>query len=124
MLLEIALDLAANCHKAYAKASPKTKRLLNQTFFEKVPIFSNDDERYAHAHLNPWTLVVRTSNVAENKAIGIEHGPTEVQAVEGEILQETEKARSEDLAHSLKIRTRMCKHTMVPRTGFEPVLPP
>lgn len=52
-LLEIALDLAANCHEAYAKASPANKRLLNLTFFETVLIFSNDDERHAHAHLNP-----------------------------------------------------------------------
>ena len=89
-LLEIALDLAANCRKTCAKASPQNKRLVNQTFFEKVLIFSNDGERDAHAHLNPWTLVFRTSNVAENKAIGFEHDPTEVQAVEGEILQEAE----------------------------------
>ena len=34
-----------------------------------------------------------------------------------------EKTKSEDLAFSNNLRTSMRKHTMVPRTGFEPVLP-
>ena len=132
-LLDTALRLASNCYSAYAKALPAKKRLLNQVFFEKVLICSLEDKgHHAHAHLAPWTLVFRTTSIAENQAIGLEHQPEPVpeqepdeNLVQGvDLTQETEKARSEDLAFSNNFRTRMCKHTMVPRTGFEPVLPP
>ena len=131
-LLDTALRLASNCYSAYTKASPAQKRLLNQVFFEKVLVCSLEDkDHHVHAHLAPWTLVFRTTNIAENQAIGLEHQPEPVPELEPdenlaigvEISRETEKARSEDLAFSNNFRTRMCKHTMVPRTGFEPVLP-
>src|SRR5699024_4809822 len=132
-LLDTALRLTSNCYSAYTKASPAQKRLLNQVFFEKVLICSLEDKQHhTHAHLAPWTLVFRTTNIAENQAIGLKHQLEPVPELEPDenlvqgvdLTQETEKARSEDLAFSNKFRTRMCKHTMVPRTGFEPVLPP
>ena len=66
------------------------------------------------------------------KAIGLQHHaepvpglePDENLVTEVDLTPETEKARSEDLATSVSSLTRMCKNTMVPRTGFEPVLPP
>ena len=121
-LLDPALRLASNCYSAYTKASPAQKRLLNQVFFEKVLICSLEDKgHHTHAHLNPWTLVFRATNIAENQAIGLEHQPEPVPEQEPdenlalgvEISRETEKARSEDLAFSNNFRTRMCKHTMV-----------
>ncbi len=35
-LLERAIDLAGNCHEAYLLAQPDNRRLLNQTFFDKI----------------------------------------------------------------------------------------
>lgn len=35
-LVALALKLARNCHASYRKASPETKRLRNQAFFEEV----------------------------------------------------------------------------------------
>ena len=78
-LLETALRLASNCYSAYTKASPAQKRLLNQVFFEKVLVCSLESkDHHVHAHLAPWTLVFRTTNVAENQAIGLEHQPEPV----------------------------------------------
>ncbi|MCL5292001.1 MAG: hypothetical protein M1548_05660 [Actinobacteria bacterium] len=34
--IKMAVKMASNCHLAYEKASPQTKRLLNQAFFEKI----------------------------------------------------------------------------------------
>ena len=35
--------MASNCHLAYEKASPQTKRLLNQAFFEKIFVVQIDE---------------------------------------------------------------------------------
>lgn len=73
-LLDTALRLTSNCYSAHTKASPAQKRLQNQVFFEKVLICSLEDKQHhTHAHLAPWTLVFRTTNIAENQAIGLEH---------------------------------------------------
>ncbi len=34
--------MAGNCHKAYLKAGPDNRRLLNQTFFEKIFVGDGD----------------------------------------------------------------------------------
>lgn len=98
---------------------------------ERRPGIGNK-EHHVDAHLEPWTLVFRTTNIAENESIGLQHQPEPAPGLEPDenlatgvdLTGETEKARSEDLATSVKSLTRMCKNTMVPRTGFEPVLPP
>ena len=132
-LLDTALRLASKCHSTYTKASPAQKRLLNQISFEKVLVCSLEDkDHHVHAHPAPWTLVFRTTNIAENQAIGLEHQPEPLPEQEPdenlaqgvEMSRETEKARSEDLTLSAYSLTRMCNYTLVPRTGFEPVLPP
>ena len=37
-VIEIATKMASNCYKAYKRAKPQTKRMLNQAFFRKIYI--------------------------------------------------------------------------------------
>lgn len=121
-MLERALEFAANCFSSYTKASDIQKKMLNQLFFEKVLISSKGEkEHHAHAHLNTWTLIFRTNNVAQNEAIEIEHRVEEYLDLDldedletsAETAENTGSARSEDLAISDNSLNRMCKNTMV-----------
>lgn len=37
-ILDLAIQLASNCHRAYLKAKPETRRLFNQAFFDAIYI--------------------------------------------------------------------------------------
>ncbi|MCK2200572.1 hypothetical protein [Corynebacterium callunae] len=48
--------------------------MFNQLFIEKVFICSKGDkEHHTHIHLNPWTLVFCTTNIAQNEAMELDH---------------------------------------------------
>lgn len=112
-LLDIALNLAYDCHSAYRAADDLGKRELNQVFFEKVYICSDEaGDFHAHAHLNPWTLALRSSSIIQNDAMRYEHEERE------DLFSDPKNksaARSEDLptdVNSLSC-TRICPSTMV-----------
>ncbi len=47
-VIELALKMAANCHLAYQKANPKTRRVFNQAVFKKVFIKNKKVDRVEH----------------------------------------------------------------------------
>ncbi len=123
-LLETALDLARDCHAAYRAADDLGKRELNQVFFEKVFVCSDDEGNFhAHAHLNPWTLTTRSSTLAQNDAARYHHD--ERQDDDAEETADAKAARPEGLAAEDRslLGACVCPSTLVLRTGFEPVLP-
>gem|GEM_PF-1970213 len=125
-LIEIALDLARNCHATYLAADDLGKRQLNQAFFEKVYVCSGDDNaHHTHAHLNPWTLVLRASTLVQNDGTRYHHETRDNDLVEGdgEDAPDMKIARSNDLATGATASgARICKSTMVPPVGLEPTL--
>lgn len=50
-VLELAIQLAGNCHQAYLKAKPETRRLFNQAFFEAIYVKDRKIERAQYTEL-------------------------------------------------------------------------
>jgi site-specific DNA recombinase len=116
-LIEIALDLARNCHATYLAADDLGKRQLNQTFFEKVYVSSGEDRNHhTHAHLNPWTLTFCASTLVQNDGTKYHHETRDNDLVDGDAdgAPDMKVARSDDLATGVTASgARICKSTMV-----------
>ena len=65
--MNIAVDLAANCHRLYRQAPPATRRLLNRAFFEGL--FLNADGGVGGATLAaPFATILSTQAVQRGHA--------------------------------------------------------
>ena len=54
--LNRALELARDCHAAYESATPETRRLMNQAFFERLVV--GRDGEVSHEYAEPFKILL------------------------------------------------------------------
>ncbi|RJQ52069.1 MAG: hypothetical protein C4521_11020 [Actinobacteria bacterium] len=70
--VRMAMTMAANCHMAYVKASPQTRRLINQAFFERILVRSDKISDYKHTDL--FELLYDYDNISNNELLAEREG--------------------------------------------------
>lgn len=114
-LLELALNLAKDCHRLYYNSDDLEKRMLNQLFFDKIFVCTSaPGNKHPHALTEApqqWRNILAAAERRDEQ---------------DDAEAEHEKTRSCDLAGSENqsscASTRISRSTMVPPVGLEPTL--
>lgn len=107
-----ALELASDCHAAYADADENTRRLFNQAFFERLLL--HDDGEVTHDLAQPFRLLLdpRLPSTLASAARKLQRQPSRSRSASAWPQNESDLAKSEVGGSNFDV--------LVPQVGFEP----